>query len=137
MDLDLEFDSDCHVARICIRGRVCGNDLKRAIISLYENQYWQPGYNAFWDWRGVQELDFSPLDLQEVRKVQEALAPRMGHGRGAIVTRRDMDTEIASLLALHMRRIGRERRVFLKLDEAAEWLGLGATSDSLDNHARH
>lgn len=111
-----------HLGIAGLTGRVDASVYSDAMHSLYGDADWQPGMNALWDLRYVDELIVTPDDIPGMVEQVDALRDRLGDGRAAFVAPHEPVHSIASLLLLRTRVPERDRRVFRHIEDALEWL---------------
>ncbi|HET6566345.1 MAG TPA: hypothetical protein VFG50_00160 [Rhodothermales bacterium] len=109
---------------VTFHGTVTAQEISTAFQNVPDTEGWEPGFDTFWDCRKIDKLEFEPSCLAPVTEVGKAATRKYGPGRGAIVTPRELDRDIAQLLLIRMQDGLRERRLFSDLDAAATWLGL-------------
>lgn len=115
---------DAHLAVLHFQDHVTAGHILDAIRAVAGDRDWQPGFNTLWDCRGIRELVFGPDDVTAFGELNVSIAERLGSGKGAIVTRRGLDHDIATLLVVRFRNSRRQRRIFFRMEEALDWLDL-------------
>lgn len=113
------------MAVVRIQGVVRGPDLLTLSTAPLEAPGWKPDFSIVWDIRGLAVLDLVPGDLPQFGQTTEAMQPRLGPGKSAVLVRDLQDDVTVRLLAVRRRsNPDRHLRAFLDSHAAAEWLGV-------------
>lgn len=113
---------DTSAALVVLEGRVRWRHLAGALLGIFDRLDSHPHVLVLWDAREIKSLDITPDDVAAMKALVERLGPALDGGRSAFVARREVDGEIARLLArLWPRR--REFKVFYRMDQALAFLG--------------
>ena len=108
---------------VWLRGPIEAADLLLALPSLYLHPAWVPGFKTAWDALEVTSLSLSPEDLERIVEAFERLAPTMGGGPSAYLTRGGLEEMMAELLRIRRDRIvARPTHGFHDAAAAAAWL---------------
>jgi hypothetical protein len=105
-----------------LSGSVRGSDTAAAIQTLYNDRAWEPGFDTFWDCRGITELLFELKDLPNIVALQHASSGRAGTGIEIILVERMLDDGMASMYAAMMRAKVRTVHICRSVDEAERLL---------------
>ncbi|MEP0547407.1 MAG: hypothetical protein ABJF88_10785 [Rhodothermales bacterium] len=122
MPFDCRMEPDRRRGILTLRGRVDAVDFIAAMRALYGHPEWQPDFDALWDAGGITQLVIEPADLGPISEGYRNVETRMGSGRAAFVASRDVVHVITQLLLHRLRNPNRERRTFVRLDDAVAWL---------------
>lgn len=120
----LKYDEKRQVILCRLEGQVEGEEVAALIddaIQLSEGR--GATCNACWDCRRIRSLAVSPTELSRIVTRMNQFASNHPEGRTAIVTARLMDQVMAQLLVLKSYGSARDRKSFIDLDEALEWVG--------------
>ncbi len=117
-----QIDESARLGTLKLSGRIAIDDLTQALTELYTHPRWQPDYLSLWDARGITELIISPNDVEAFLIQSAPLRSRIGPGRTAIVAPRDLDNITARLFMHRTAHPQRERKVFIRMEPALEWL---------------
>jgi hypothetical protein len=119
--------SDSAVAIIRMRGELRAADLIRLKTDVWSDPAWNPDFDSIWECAGVPRLIFQPEDIPRLMGAAKRLSKQPGKGRRAVVVQKHIEYQIARLLSVRSNRLGRESKVFWRMPDAFEWLGLEMT----------
>lgn len=114
---------DASAALVVLEGYVRWRHLAGALLGLYDRPDSHPHVVVLWDAREIKSLDIAPDDVVAMKALVERLGPALDGGRSAFVVRREVDGQIAMLLARLGPRRRREYGLFYEMDQALAFLG--------------
>lgn len=112
------------LAEVTLHGQVDGAELVEGVVALCTHPGRSVAGGSLWDGRGVTSLVLQPNDVEAFVGTCRALCRAAGApaGRNAIVIRRGLDADVATLLIAKLRPLGLQLRLFRRLPAARAWL---------------
>jgi hypothetical protein len=123
MRYEFFFQEDHSIVEIRAFGQATAAGFAEMNIELVEHRGWTPGMNVLCDFR---ELDLSGLSVNNTHESSyfvRSLSERLGSGKIACITKKDVDYGIARMWEmLTQNGVSVEIRVFRSISEARTWL---------------
>lgn len=117
-------DSSRELGVAGLTGRVDADIFCDAMQAIYTDPDWQPGMQALWDLRYIDQLVITPEDIPQITQVVDSFRDVLGNGNAAFVAPHEPVHSIANLLVLRTHVPERQRRVFRQISDALEWLNV-------------
>jgi hypothetical protein len=119
------FPDHC-IGLVELNGDVTAEDIAVGLHAMYGHDRWENHWNALWDARSVTSLTVDPEGLTHIADWKEVYRRERVGGLSAILVERDLEAEMALLMARYRETSGRETRVFRDLQDALVFLGLAS-----------
>jgi hypothetical protein len=122
MPFDVMQCAETDIVTVRLEGGVDGEEVLGALDALDALVESGARVPAFWDGRGITMLAISPTQMARLVGRMLEVGRRIGPGRTAIMTRRNLDGLMARVLELHLGRSPRVWKMFNREDAAMAWL---------------
>ncbi len=122
MPYQIFFDESLQLCKVELKGSVDASEIVEAVRTFARDDRWQQGTNTLWDGTRISELIIDWDEAQEVVTVLKELQPRLGPGKAAIVTYREVDLSMAQYFRHYISTEQRELKSFQSMAKARAWL---------------
>lgn len=127
MPIDVTQCDETGLVTVCLRGEIDTPIVIEALDEMEALLETDTRVPAFWDAREITMLAVAPSEMETLVYRMRKLGQRVGPGRTAIVTRRQIDGLMARILQLQLPGSPRVWKRFSRKDEAMTWV-LGGKS---------
>jgi hypothetical protein len=104
-------DPSRRLATVTFTGTLTGNEIARAIESVYQDPAWQRGFDVLYDGTAVTELLLERTDQKWFVALQREYASVAGSGVDVILVSRELDRVMAEIYATMMK--GEARKTYV------------------------
>lgn len=122
MPYAVKISAEHRLGIVRLAGLVDGETILRGMDELYHGETWVPTFNMIWDCRPIARIAVGPREAQRILERLNGLTPRMGQGRTAVVSPKQIVAAFVYMLFVRDDCAFRERRVFRELDAALKWV---------------
>ncbi len=128
MAYDYRILADENLLLITGSGEVSSKDIHRVVTAFQKDPVWNPTMNMLVDWRGVTDLHIAQEDLEQL--AEDALGPdqmQLGTPLGpsaAVVLAGHEQVGVPMKYYTYLRKSNLKAKIFFRIGEAAEWLGV-------------
>jgi len=127
MPIRYDIDRTDRVVYLTAEGRGTHGDFEDLIDRLAEDEDFQPGMRLLCDYSKF-EFNLPADEVEEISQQMRRLSPAFTDCRLALISAGDLEYGLMRMFTLLSSEAEFETRVFRKLENAREWLGLPAVS---------
>lgn len=132
MNIVTVFDPERMIRTHTVSGTISLPAFRGILPGLYTSKQFNPDMNALWDLRQADFSGIMPEDVRDLMHVVVSNWGRSGSCHSAILVASETEYGVARI---YVSQFGQKApcqiKVFVGLDEAREWLGLGPDSEGM------